>query len=60
MTINGMQVQYLLADSHDAQRTIMWQLRIAVVGMERKRKQGAVIPDKISERYAHKTKEILK
>lgn len=53
MTINGMPVEHLLADSHDVQRTIMWQIRFAVVGMEKKRKQGAVMPEKISDKYAH-------
>lgn len=60
MTINGMPVQYLFTDSHDVQRTIMWQLRFAVVGMEKKRKQGAVMPKKISDKYTHRTKEIEK
>ena len=55
MTINGMPVQYLFTDSQDVRRTIMWQLRFAVIGMEKKRKQGAVMPVKISDKYAHKT-----
>lgn len=58
MTINGMPVQHLLTDSQDVQRTIMWQLRFAVIGMEKKRKQGAVMPEKISNKYVHRTKEI--
>lgn len=60
MTINGMPVQHLLIDPHDVRHTIIWQLRIAVIEMEKKRKQGAVMPEKIGDKYAHRTKEIEK